>query len=138
MTMSDEVSSELTLASKINRLFDLCRSREDPEQSVAAVAMAVSRILHRTVPPQKIADMRVEGSDSFDQSIVEALASHFGVPRDYLATDGTYTRNVDRQLQLLIAARDAGVKRLALRGSEPHQYQADNIFELLQKIGAVE
>lgn len=138
MTMSDGISSELTLASKINRLFDLCRSREDPEQSVAAVAMAVSRILHRTVPPQEIANMRVEGSDSFDQSIVEALASHFGVPQDYLATDGTYTRNVDRQLQLLIAARDAGVKRLALRGLESPQYEADNLLELLQKIGAVE
>ncbi|MGA9374257.1 MAG: hypothetical protein WBV64_04375 [Mycobacterium sp.] len=137
MTIDDGADTALTLASKVNRLFELYRTRDEPEQSEVVVARSVSRILGRAVAATEIADLRIEGSDDADPALVKGLVRHFGVPEAYLTTSGAHANNLDKQLRLLVAARDAGVKRLALRGLEPH-HELDSIFAVLKKIGALE
>lgn len=137
MTTDDHAHGPLTLSAKVNRLFELYRSRDESEQSEVAVAGSVSRILGRAVSPDEIAALRVDGVDAADPGIVDGLIRHFGVPEAYLTTSGAHADNLDKQLQLLVAARDAGVKRLALRGLDP-DYELDGTLEMLKKIGASE
>lgn len=114
--MTDASASTLTFAAKLNRLFNVCRSREQPEQSAAEVARSVSQIIGRTISASQISALRQETAAP-EHDIVRGLATHFGVSAEYLAATGAHAEHVDKQLRLLAAARDAGVKRLTLRGS---------------------
>lgn len=113
--MTDIVVQRVTLADKVNRLFDVHRARDESEQSIDDVAASVSRILGRRVAPEEINALRVPTATDPDVTLLEGVVRHFSIPLEYLTTDGPRAGNLDRQLRLLAAARNAGVKRLALR-----------------------
>lgn len=57
-----ENSSALTFAAKPDRLFDVCRSRGQSEQSVEEVARSVSQIIGRPIAGSQICALRYEVS----------------------------------------------------------------------------
>jgi hypothetical protein len=130
-----EVSSDgdLTLAVKINRLFQVYRSRKESEQSVEIVARSVSRIIGRTIAAEQINALRLGSAASIDSDVLAGLVEHFGVPTGYLTTTGAEAIHLDTQLRLLAAARDAGVKRLALRGGG----SIEAVAKLLESVSGV-
>jgi hypothetical protein len=110
----------LPLTTKINRLFDVYRSRGECEQSTAEVAASLSQLVDRVVSCDELAEIRT-GALSPANDVLLGLSRHFGVPMEYLDTAGQRADDLDKQLRLLAAVRDAGVQQLALRGtSSPH------------------
>lgn len=135
--MTESRDNALTFAAKLGRLFDVCRSRGQPEQSTEEVARAVSQIIGRPITSNQICALRDENSAAPDRDIVRGLVRHFGVPVDYLTSTGAHAEHVDKQLQLLAAARDAGIKWLALRGN-PTIDGLTNMFAMIAKAPAEE
>jgi hypothetical protein len=133
MTATNDVA--LTLAAKVNRLFDVYRSRDESEQPTDAVAKSVSSILGRPVSAAQISALRIESTAAPDPDILHGLVSHFGIPSEYLTTSGPRAEQVDKQLRLLAAARDAGVKRLALRGGAAND-AADEVLDIIKQMPA--
>lgn len=133
MTATNDVA--LTLAAKINRLFDVYRSRDESEQPADAVAKSVSSILGRPVAGAQISALRIESTAAPDPDILHGLVRHFGIPSEYLTTSGPRAEQVDKQLRLLAAARDAGVKRLALRGGAAND-AADEVLDIINQVPA--
>jgi hypothetical protein len=78
--------------------------------------MSVSEIIGRPVSAAQISALRVCETTIAEPDVIRGLIRHFGIPGEYLTTMGPRAQNLDKQLQLLAAARDAGVKQLALRG----------------------
>ncbi|MEZ0053012.1 hypothetical protein ABIA30_004037 [Mycobacterium sp. MAA66] len=114
--MTDKPDDRLTVADRINRLFDVFRRRDESEQSVEAVAESISAIIEHKVAPTYIRQLRSDPTVDADPHVMAGLARHFGVPGEYLTTWGRRADEVDKQLRFLVAARDAGVRHLALRG----------------------
>jgi hypothetical protein len=122
----------LSLATKINRLFEVFRSRDEFEQSEEAVARSVSRFAGHAVSAGEIHALRTGDELACDPEVIAGLVAHFGIPAAYLTSAGPQAENLDQQLQLLAAARDAGVKRLALRGEAPG---LDSAIAVVKEIG---
>lgn len=130
-------TNDLTLGAKINRLFYVYRSRNDSEQSVDAVATSVSEIIGRPVSAAQISALREQDATAAEPDVIRGLISHFGVPGEYLTTVGPRAERLDKQLQLLAAARDAGVKQLALRGVAADE-ALDEMLEIINRVPAEE
>ena len=114
---------------------ETARSAAASEQSVEAVAESVSAILGRPVSGAQIGALRIESTAQPDPAILHGLVSHFGIPSEYLTTSGPRADDVDKQLRLLAAARDAGVKRLALRGGAATD-AADEVLDVIKRMPA--
>ncbi|CAM4378876.1 hypothetical protein NONI108955_23545 [Nocardia ninae] len=117
--MTSDVGSQ-PLSARVNQLFATFHTRTDPEQSVDAVALSISKKLGREVSGGQITALRAGERDGspVDPALLAALAQHFQVPAAYLGGDNAVAAGIDRELRLLAAARDAGVRHLALRGEE--------------------
>lgn len=133
-----DIAGDLTLATKINRLFYVYRSRNDAEQSVDAVATSVSAIIGRPISATQISALRTADTTAAEPDVIRGLISHFGVPCEYLTTTGPRAEHFDRQLRLLAAARDAGVRQLALRGVTAGTVAIDEILEIIDVVPAEE
>ncbi|MFD3705786.1 hypothetical protein ACFWUP_21820 [Nocardia sp. NPDC058658] len=113
--MSEE---EIPLVVRVNRLFSTFHPRAEPEQLTADVAASISVICGGLVPAAVLSDLRAAAGPDPEISVLAALAEHFGVPAPYLTGTAEQISAIDRQLRLLAATRDAGVRRLELRGDE--------------------
>ncbi|WP_228807875.1 hypothetical protein [Nocardia otitidiscaviarum] len=116
--MQTNDGARLPLSARVHRLFTTFHARTAPEQSAADVARSVSALLGRTVAAEEIEALRSGhyDHDTADAQVLAGLAEHFGVDPVYLTGDTAIATYVDRQLQMLAATRDAGVRNLALRG----------------------
>ncbi|MGX1778587.1 hypothetical protein ACWIGW_41225 [Nocardia brasiliensis] len=118
--MTNDVGSQplSALSVRVNQLFATFHTRADPEQSVDAVALSISKTLGQEVSGGQITALRTGELDDkpVDPALLAALAQHFQVPAEYLGGDNAAATGIDRELRLLAAARDAGVRHLALRG----------------------
>jgi hypothetical protein len=130
-----DTTNNLTLAAKINRLFYVYRSRNEAEQSVDAVATSVSEIIGRPVSAAQISALRAHDTTAPEPDVIRGLISHFGIPGEYLTTMGARAEHLDKQLRLLAAARDAGVKQLALRGGAAIQ-ALDAMLDIIERVPA--
>jgi hypothetical protein len=123
-------NDELTVATRLDRLFKTFHSRNEPEQSDAVVAESVGEILGRPVTARAVAEARA-GIGVPDPKLLAGLAHHFGVREDYLLGSGVAAKPLHDKLKLLADARDAGMQRLALRGG------ISNNTEVLDKVLAI-
>ncbi len=115
--MIDETRPALN--ARVTQLFATFHGRGEPQQSDDHVAQAVSARLGRAVDSDQIAALRSGAdTDHTDPQLLVALAEHFQVPAAYLIGDDGAVITIDRELRLLAAARDAGVRRLELRGTK--------------------
>lgn len=130
-----DTTDDLTLAAKINRLFYVYRSRNESEQSVDSVATSVSEIIGRPVSGAQISALRADDTADPEPDVIRGLISHFGIPGEYLTTMGSRAEHLDKQLRLLAAARDAGVKQLALRGGAATE-ALDAMLDIFERVPA--
>ena len=115
--MTKSTSKALTLGAKVNRLFDVYRGRHETEQTDDDVAKSISRIIGKPITNEQVRALRRDADLAPDPELIDGLIKHFAAPPEYLKTNGARAEQLDTQLRLLAAARDAGVKRLALRGA---------------------
>ncbi|MET8427834.1 hypothetical protein [Nocardia sp. NPDC004860] len=117
---TDDDVAPLPRSVRINQLFTTFHTASEPEQSATAVAQAVTVLTRRPVSAEEISALRAADHDTTptDAALLAALAHHFQVPPLYLTgTDATAT-GMHKELRLLAAARDAGVRHLNLRGDD--------------------
>lgn len=125
----------LPLSAKVNQLFLTFHTRTEPEQTPDDVAKAISIILDRIVPASEIEAMRAGGRDdsSPDRAVLSALAQHFEVPPEYLIHHTGIPDAVHEELCLLEAAREAQVRKIAMRGDEVDIAELTNQLARLPK-----
>ncbi|MFC4126398.1 hypothetical protein [Nocardia rhizosphaerae] len=118
--MPGDSASLPPLSARVDQLFRTFHSGSEPEQSVEFVARSVSDLIRRDVEDVELIRLRAGDHDdgTADPDLLSGVAQHFSVPGIYLGnTEPQVVAGIDQDLRLLAAARDAGVKHLALRGA---------------------
>lgn len=110
----DETAS--ALASRLTHLFDVVRRPDGREFSNEEVATAIARDQGVKLSGSYVWYLRTGQRDNPTYRHLSALARFFGVPPAYFFDDET-SREVDAELDLLTAMRDAGVRDVALRAA---------------------
>lgn len=105
------------LAERLNHLFEVVRpaGRTRP-YSNPEVARAVSERGDVQISPQYLWALRNGSRDNPTVRQLEALAAFFGVPPAYFLSDER-AADIDEQLALLVAARDADVREILRRST---------------------
>lgn len=110
-------SAELSeLSIKLNKLFDTMRKPSDPPLSNAAAAEAITRKTGVSISSAYLWQLRTGVKSNPTVTHLRAIAQFFGVAPSYLVDPGI-DPDIDAQLNLLQAMRDAGVRDLAMRAS---------------------
>ncbi|WP_305785982.1 helix-turn-helix domain-containing protein [Symbioplanes lichenis] len=111
------MSAQRTLADRLNHLFEVVRpaGRSKPFSN-PEVARAVSGRGDVQISPQYLWALRNGSRDNPTVKQLEALAAFFGVPPAYFLSDER-AADIDEQLALLAAARDADVREILQRSS---------------------
>ncbi len=109
-------SAHLTLAHKINRLFELhLRSGKLPSNEEVATAITAQGG-PSTISASYLWLLRSGKRDNPTAHHLQALAKHFGVSPAYFFDDAAASE-IEKEMDLILALRDSGVKQLALRAS---------------------
>lgn len=111
-----EPQAPLSLADKLDKLFETSHGRGGRQVSNDEVAAAINARGGTTISASYLWLLRTGKRDNPGKAHLEALARYFGVPPAYFFDD-EIARQVDAQLTLLAAVRDAGVMHLALRAA---------------------
>jgi transcriptional regulator with XRE-family HTH domain len=114
---ADPGPADTTLADKINRMFEVMHPRERGPLSNEEAAAAINAQGRTTISASYLWLLRTGRRDNPGKHHLEALAELFGISPGYFFDDDT-ARTIDRELTLLAAMRDAGVRHLALRAAE--------------------
>ena len=106
------------VAARINRLFDVMHKRAEPPLSTSAAAAAITVETGVPLSPDALESVRAgQGSIPEDSELV-AIAQFFGISPRYLVSAGPHP-DIEAQLNLLEAMRDAGVQELGACGDAP-------------------
>ena len=103
-----------TLATKIDRLFDVVRRPDGQRYTYDEVAQACREATGETFSATYLWQLRTGKRDNPTKRHLEALAGFFQVPPAYFFDDEQSARLSD-ELAALGAMRDAGVRAIALR-----------------------
>lgn len=102
------------LSVKLNKLFETMHKPSRPPLSNAAAAEAITRATGTSISAAYLWQLRngMKGNPTLEH--LRAICQFFGVKASYLIEDGI-DADIDAQLDLLAALRDAGVRDLAMR-----------------------
>ena len=103
-----------TLAEKINRLFQIVRRPNQDPYSNEEVAAACRESTGESFSATYLWQLRTERRTNPTKRHLEALAGFFQVPPAYFFDD-TQSTKIAKELELLGALRDVGVRNVALR-----------------------
>ncbi|NRN67969.1 Nucleoid-associated protein EspR [Kibdelosporangium sp. 4NS15] len=130
-------SSERTLAAKVDHLFRTVRPSSGKEYSFEEVAETIRSGGGPTISATYLWQLRKGLRDNPTRRHLEALAGFFGVPPAYFF-DATTTSQVDAELALLAALRDASVRQIALRASGLSARSLGAITEMVERAREIE
>ncbi|MGY2011958.1 hypothetical protein ACW9HC_33730 [Nocardia gipuzkoensis] len=135
--MSESHKPTALLSVRLHRLFDTFHVRTAHAQSDAVVADSVTTSLGKPVHASEIQRLRAGEFDNpaqADPVLLTAIAAYFGVAASYLTEPGSErAETIDANLQVIAAARDAGVNGLALRGDS---VDPGDLVEIFHRIAA--
>ncbi|RKT54686.1 helix-turn-helix domain-containing protein [Saccharothrix australiensis] len=126
-----------TLAAKIDHLFRTVRPPSGKEYSFEEVAETVRAGGGPTISGTYLWQLRKGLRDNPTRRHLEALAGFFGVPPAYFFDDDT-TRQVDAELALIAALRDASVRQIAMRAAGLSPRSLGAITEMVERAREIE
>lgn len=131
---------KISLAHKVNRLFDFYHRRGEPQVDVQSVAVVLGQKLDRQVDPDYLTALR-EGSiaqSEADQQILDALCEFFGVDKKYLTeiAGRDIDIDIDQRLRLWIIVRDKGLDYFAARANGLTRAEFEALIAELQALPA--
>lgn len=132
--MEEHESTVLSLAGKIDRLFQVVRRPSGEPYSNDEVAKACRNASGDSFSATYLWQLRTGRRDNPTKRHLEALAHFFEVPPGYFFDDAQAAQ-IDTQLELLGALRDAGVRSVALRAVNLSSEALDTVSELIDIIG---
>lgn len=116
-TASEHAAAEPSeLSIKLNKLFDIMHKASQPPLSNAAAAEAITNKTGVSISAAYLWQLRNGMKTNPTVTHLRAIAQFFGVAPSYLVDPGI-DPDIDAQLNLLEAMRDAGVRDLAMRAS---------------------
>lgn len=116
-TASENAAAEPSeLSIKLNKLFDIMHKASQPPLSNAAAAEAITAKTGVSISAAYLWQLRNGMKTNPTVAHLRAIAQFFGVAPSYLIDPGI-DPDIDAQLNLLEAMRDAGVRDLAMRAS---------------------
>ena len=131
-----EPSRSLTLAEKLNRLFATVKPGKG-EYTHEEVAVALREAGGPTISGTYVWQLRKGLRDNPTKHHLEALASFFGVSPSYFF-DEEAAKQIDEELKLLMALRDASVKSIALRAVGLSEVSLDAVRSILDQARTIE
>lgn len=106
------------IAVRINRLFDVVHKRAEPPLSTSLAAAAIAAETGVQFSADQLESLRAgQGAIPADAELT-AIAKFFGISARYLLAPGPHP-DIEAQLNLLEAMRDAGVQDLGACGDAP-------------------
>ena len=118
------------LATKVNHLFTVVRPANGDEYTFDEVAEAIKAQGGPTISATYLWQLRTGRRDNPTKRHLEALAQFFHVPVAYFFDDDQGAATA-RELELLGALRDAGVRSVALRAVNLSREGIDTISEII-------
>lgn len=132
-----EGSRARTLAEKLDRLFRVVRPAGRGEYSFEEVATALARGGGPTISATYIWQLRKGLRDNPTKRHLEALARFFGVSAAYFFEDEA-AEQIEAELELLAALRDASVRQVALRAAGLSPQSLHAIAEMIERVRQLE
>lgn len=129
--MPETADSSSTLAEKIDTLFKVVRRPNRDQFSHEEVAKACREATGETFSATYLWQLRTGRRDNPTKRHLEALAQFFHVPVAYFFDDDQGAV-IARELELLGALRDAGVRDMALRAVNLSAEGIDTISEMIE------
>ncbi|MFI7129452.1 XRE family transcriptional regulator [Nonomuraea sp. NPDC050153] len=133
----EEPESQRNLAEKLEYLFRTVREPGRREYSNEEVAAAIARDQDVSISASYIWYLRTGQRDNPTLKHLTALATFFGVPCAYFF-DERIRDEVEGELALVVALRDAGVRDVALRASGLSVESLDTITEVIKRVRTLE
>jgi transcriptional regulator with XRE-family HTH domain len=137
MGADGEETPRRTLAEKLEYLFHVVRESDRREYSNEDVSAAIARDQGETISASYIWYLRTGQRDNPTFKHLNALATFFGVPPAYFFDDNT-SREVEAELGVLAAMRDAGVRDVALRAAGLSAESLDTIGDVITRVRQLE
>ena len=131
-----EPSQPLTLAQKLDRLFATVKPGKG-EYTHEEVAAALREAGGPTISATYVWQLRKGIRDNPTKHHLEALANFFGVSPSYFF-DEQAAKQIDEELQLLMALRDASVKSIALRAVGLSDVSLEAVRSILDQARTIE
>lgn len=135
--MPGESSRQRTMAEKLDHLFRTIRPRAGDEFTYEEVARALRERGGATISATYVWQLRKGLRDNPTKRHLEALSEFFGVPPAYFLDDEVATQ-VDAELGLLVALRDAGVRQLAMRATGLSPESLASITNMVERVRKLE
>ena len=130
-------AEQRTLAEKIDLLFETVRPAGRGPYTHEEVATAIARDGGPTISAAYIWMLRKGQRDNPTKKHLEALAKFFGVSPLYFFDDTT-APEVEEQLALIAALRDADVRRLTLRAARVSPESLGSIAQVIERVQELE
>ncbi|MFF4618776.1 helix-turn-helix domain-containing protein [Nonomuraea jabiensis] len=134
---AEEPAPQRSLAEKLEYLFRTVREPGRREYSNEEVAAAIARDQDVSISASYIWYLRTGQRDNPTLKHLTALATFFGVPPAYFF-DEQIRDEVEGELALVVALRDAGVRDVALRASGLSVESLDTISEVIKRVRTLE
>lgn len=119
-------------AARLNHLFETVHPRGRGQYSNPEVADAITESGVK-ISAAYLWLLRTGRRNNPTLRHIEALAKFFGVPPGYFFDDDQAAA-VDRQLELLVAARDADVREIMLRSTDLSKPNRDAVLQIIKNI----
>lgn len=133
----EERPAASSLATRLNRLFQTVHARGQGEYSNEEVAEAIRQRGGPTISAAYLWQLRKGLRDNPTKHHLEALADFFGVPAAYFFDDAESVQ-IAAELDLLMALRDAPVRRIALRAFGLSAQSLRTIAEIVENVRELE
>ncbi|MFV2117040.1 helix-turn-helix domain-containing protein [Streptomyces sp. Act-28] len=135
--MDTRPAGAFSIAEKLDRLFTAVGKRDSGEFSYSAVADSIRKEQGVSISHTYIWQLRTGRRDNPTLQHLTALANFFGVPVAYFL-DNEVAKEVDSELELLSALRNAGVSEIALRAADLSSESRETISHMINKVWELE
>jgi len=132
-----EPTAARSLAEKLDQLFRTIRQPGRGEYSFEEVSASIRERAGPTISASYIWQLRKGARDNPTKKHLEALADFFGVPPSYFF-DEEATAQIEKQLDLLAALRDASVRHMALRASGLSEASISTVADTIERLRHLE
>jgi transcriptional regulator with XRE-family HTH domain len=133
---NDRIEDAGTFTAKLNRLFDTIASPDGSPYTNDEVATAITES-GTSISGSYIWMLRKGQRDNPTLRHIEALARFFGIPVSYFFDD-ELGREVERDLKLLAALKDAQVRKIALRSADLNERSLHIVTDIIDRVRELE
>jgi transcriptional regulator with XRE-family HTH domain len=129
---ADTVDHPLTLAAKLDRLFQSVRSPDGDEYTYAEVVAGINARGIATTSDTYLCDLRNGTKDNPRIKHLEAIAEFFGVPVTYFLDGDESAARMYAQLAALPIQSNAGMQRIMLRAVDLSEDTLNAVAQILE------